>query len=404
MPNVPKKPTDERLTISKRMLFFSGCLVLVVGFVLGTRSEVIGTALAPFVGIKTTNKTIDLSSVEQTYQRLVANYDGKLDTQALIDGANHGLVAAAGDKFTVYLTADEANSLTKDLNGDVGAGIGAEITTRNGQPIISKLLPNNPAEAAGLQAKDVIISVNGEVAKGWTADKTASKIRGKAGTTLRLVVQRGGQDKTYDLTRAVINNPSVTSEVKNGIGVMTISRFDDQTGVLARKAAQDLVNQHVRGIVLDLRGDGGGYIDTAIDVASLWLTSDQLVVSQREHGQTIRKSYANGNPLLGKLKTVVLVDRDTASASEIVSAALRDNHKATLLGETTYGKGSVQQIITLSGGAELKVTVAHWYTPNGKNVGSKGLVPNSVVKMTQSDINAGKDPQLDAAFGQLGVK
>jgi len=390
--------------MSKQMLFFSGCLLLVVGFILGTRSATIGTVLAPFVGIKTSSKSIDLSSIEQTYKRLVANYDGKLDTQKLIDGANHGLVSAAGDKFTVYLTSSEASELSKDLSGDVGAGIGAEITSRNGWPVISKLLPDNPAETAGLRADDVIFSVNSESAKGWSADKAAAKIRGKAGTTLRLVVQRMGKNKSFDLTRAVINNPSVTSEVKNGVGIMTISRFDDQTGVLARKAAQELAAQHVKGIVLDLRGDGGGYIDAAIDVASLWLDDGQLVVSQREHGKTIHKSYATGDPLLGKIKTIVLVDGNTASASEIVSAALRDNHKATLLGETTYGKGSVQQILNLDGGAELKVTVAHWYTPKNINVGEKGLTPNTTVKMTARDINTGKDPQLKAALGQLGVK
>ncbi len=399
-----KKSATDQLTVSKRMLFFSGCLLLIVGFVFGTRSDTIGATLAPLVGIKTTAKTIDLSSVEQTYQRLAANFDGKLDTQALIDGANHGLVAAAGDRFTVYLTAKEANELTKDLNGDVGAGIGAEITSRNGQPVISRVLPGNPAEAAGLKANDVIVSVNGESADGWSSEKAASKIRGKAGTTLRLVVRREGQEKSYDLTRAVINNPSVTSEVQDNIGILTISRFDDQTGVLIRKAAQRLTSQRVRAVILDLRGNGGGYIDSAVDVASVWLDSTQLVVSQRARGKTTDKVYADGNPLLGKLKTIVLVDGNSASASEIVAAALRDNNKATLLGETTFGKGSVQQIIPLSGGAELKVTIAHWYTPNGKNINGKGIVPDVVSKMTPADINTGKDTQLNAALDKLGAK
>lgn len=391
-------PTStEHVTVSKRVLFFAGCITIVVSFILGTRVQDFGNALAPLVGIKTTSQTLDVSRLEETYQRLKANFDGKLDEQALLDGANHGLVAAAGDKYTVYLTPSEAAELDKDLSGDVGGGIGAEIGQRNGQPVITRILPDNPAETSGLKAGDIIVAVNDQSANGWSSEKAAQAIRGKEGTTLRLTLKRDGQVKQFTLTRAIINNPSVQSEIKDGIGMLRISRFDEQTGMLARKAAERFKNHRVRGVIVDIRSDGGGYIDAAVDVASLWLTRDKLVVSQRQHGKDTDKYYADGDPVLKDVKTVVLVDGGTASASEILAASLRDHRKATLVGEKTFGKGSVQQIIKLSGGAELKVTVAHWYTPKGVNVKGKGLVPDNIVKLTEKDINDGQDPQLDAA-------
>lgn len=382
--------------MSKRLLFFAGCVTIVISFILGTRVQDFGTALAPLVGIKTTGQTLDLSSVQETYQRLKANYDGKLDEQALLDGANHGLVAAAGDKYTTYLTPEEAAELAKDLSGDVGAGIGAEIGQRGGQPAITRILPDNPAQEAGLKAGDIIVAVNDESADGWSSEKAARTIRGREGTTLSLTIRRSNQTKQFTLTRATINNPSVEGEAKNGIGIMRITRFDEQTGVLARKVAERFDAQNVKGVIVDIRSDGGGYMDAAVDVASLWLDK-QLVVSQRQHGKVTDKRHANGDPVLDGIKTVVLVNGGTASASEILAASLREHGKATILGEKTFGKGSVQQIIRLSGGAELKVTVAHWYTPKGVNVQDKGLTPDRVVTLTEKDANAGRDPQLDAA-------
>ena len=393
----------SQVTISKRVLFFAGCVIVVVSFILGTRANEFGNALAPLVGIKTTSQTLDLSSLQQTYQRLKANFDGKLTDQELLDGANHGLVAAAGDKYTIYLTPKEAGDLDKDLSGDVGGGIGAEIGERNGQPVITKILPDNPAEAAGLKADDVIVSVNDQSADGWSSEKAADTIRGKEGTTLSLTIRRAGKTKHFTITRAIINNPSVQTEVKQGIGIMTITRFDEQTGALARKAAESFKSQHVKGVVVDLRSDGGGYIDAAVDVASIWLDRE-LVVSQRTHGKTTDKHYGEGDPVFDNMKTVVLVNGGTASASEILSSALRDHGKATLIGEKTFGKGSVQQIIKLSGGAELKVTVAHWYTPKGINVMGKGITPDKTVKLTQKDNDAARDPQLQAALQTLGAK
>ncbi|MGK2896258.1 MAG: S41 family peptidase, partial [Candidatus Saccharimonadales bacterium] len=172
--------------------------------------------------------------------------------------------------------------------------------------------------------------------------------------------------------------------------------FDTETGVLARKAAESLNSQNLKGVIVDLRSDGGGYLDAAKDVAGIWL-NDATVATQRNGNVVISQEKTGHSAILGDMKTVVLVDGGSASASEILAAALRDNGKATLVGEKTFGKGSVQQMIDLDAGAQLKVTIARWYTPKGINVSEKGLIPEEEVKLTQEDIDADRDPQLDGA-------
>jgi carboxyl-terminal processing protease len=244
--------------------------------------------------------------------------------------------------------------------------------------------------------------VNDESTSGWTVEKAVSVIRGEAGTTVKLNIQRGNEVKDYTITRAIINNPSVDGSVTDGVGTMTITRFDTETGDLARVAAQDFVNQGVKAVILDLRGNNGGYVSAAVDVAGLWL-DNQIIVTERV-GNAVRDTLKSGsNAILSGIPTVVLVDGGTASASEIVAGALQDHNVAKLVGDTTFGKGSVQLPISLDGGAELKVTIARWYTPNGKNINQQGIVPDSTVLLTQNDVDQGIDPQLDEAKKVLGL-
>lgn len=395
------EPAAQNLLESKKILLFIACVIAVISFVAGTRFDGNFSSIGQFFGVKTSSSQLNTAQLQKIYSLLQQNYNGKVDSATVLDGASHGLVNALGDKYTVYLNAKEAKELSDDLNGTIGGGIGAEIGERNGQPTIVRILPNNPASASGLQMGDVITAINGTSTKDWDANKTANAVRGKEGTTVSISVDRSGTPYTYAMTRAIVNNPSVTSEVKNGVGVITISRFDEQTGSLARKAAETLRAQSVKGVVLDLRGDGGGYIDGAVDVASLWIDGNKTVVTQR-HGSTTTdtRRSADDAPLKG-LPTVVLVDGGTASASEIVSGALRDYGLATLMGEKSFGKGSVQEVFNLTYGAELKVTIAKWYTPKGNNINGIGFTPDAVVSLTKDDVNAGRDPQLDAAIEKL---
>ncbi|MNX77844.1 putative CtpA-like serine protease [compost metagenome] len=388
-------------TFSKSFLFLTIAATALIGFVAGTRSNDIIAAIGPVFGIKVHTGTLDLSSVQTTYQKLAANYDGELDTQKLVEGASRGLVEAAGDPYTVYMDAKEAADFNNDLSGNIGGGIGAEIGLREEKPTIIRVLKDNPAEKAGLAAGDQIVAVNDQTAVGQTVDKVVGNVRGEAGTTVKISVLRSGVPKEFTVTRSVINNPSVDSKVENGIGTLTISRFDSQTGALARKAAQQFKDQGVKSVILDLRGNGGGYLGAAQDVAGLWL-DEKVVVSERTGGKTTEELKTGKDALLAGIQTVVLVNGGTASASEIVAGALQDYGVATLLGEKTFGKGSVQQVLDLGAGTVLKVTIAKWYTPKGNNINKEGIEPDQTVVLGQADASSGNDPQLQAALKLLG--
>lgn len=383
--------------VSKVTLAIVVIVMLVVGYVLGTRNDELAQYV-PFLG-SATSEELDLSSVQSTYNSLKDKFDGKLDKDKLVEGANKGLVEAAGDPYTTYFDAEEARAFSSDLEGTF-SGIGAELGKREDKLTIITTLDDSPAKKSGLQANDVIARVNEEDATGWSVEKAVSKIRGEKGTTVKLTVVRGDSDvKDFTVTRDQITDESVKTEIKDGIGVMRISRFGDtDTVALARKAAQDFKDRNVKGIVVDLRGNGGGYLQASVDIASLWLDGD-VVVSERQGDEVIEELRAGSNPILNGIPTVVLIDGGSASASEILAGALKDNDAATLVGTKTYGKGSVQQIINLAGGAQLKVTIAKWFTPAGKNIDKEGISPDEEVKY---EGDAGdKDTQLNRALKLL---
>jgi carboxyl-terminal processing protease len=261
---------------------------------------------------------------------------------------------------------------------------------------VLRVLRDNPAEKAGVVVGDVITAVNGESVEGKSVAETVDKIKGDAGTTVKVTVLRGAEMKDFTVTREVVTNPSVYGSVENGVGVMTISRFDSETGSLARKVAGEFKTANVKGVVLDLRGNGGGYVTAAQDVAGIWLDK-QVVVTEKRSGKVTDELKSGGSPILNGIPTVVLINASSASASEIVAGALHDHKAASLLGEKSFGKGSVQKLVGLGEGTMLKVTVARWYTPGGLNISEKGITPDTTVVRTVEDINANRDPQLDAA-------
>lgn len=383
----------EKRGVSWPTFLFVAAIIGIVAFVAGTRSH---EALARLIAISGgESSSLDLSSVEDVYQQLIKKYDGSVDKSALIDGATHGMVAAAGDPYTVYMSAKEAEEFDRELSGEV-SGIGAEIGVRSGQPTIIRTLSGSPAEKAGVQARDIIVSVDAKSTDGFNASDAAAIIRGEAGSQVKLVVKRGDETKDFTITRAKVSDASVASDVQDGIGLITIRRFDKDTGTLARQAAERLKQANVRGIILDLRDNGGGYLDQAQSVAGLWL-DNQLVVSERRDGRETDKLNSTGTPVLKGIKTVILVNSGSASASEIVAGALKDHQVAQLIGEKTFGKGSVQQVLDLGGGRKLKVTVARWYTPKGVNITEKGIEPDRKVELTRADMDAARDPQMDTA-------
>ena len=390
-------PAEPSRGVSRGMYFLTIAIVALVGFALGTRQNELYKAVGSVVGMKISTDTIDTSSLQTTFQKLQESYDGEIDVPTLIEGANRGMVAALGDDYTVYMSSEEAEQFEKDLSGNIGGGVGAEIGVRSDQPTILRTLADTPAEKAGLLAGDVIVKVNSESTIGWNAGETALAIRGEIGSTVKIVVIRDGkEEKEFSITRAEITSPSVEAKVEDGIGMLTVSRFDSETAKLTKAAAEDFERQGVKGVIVDLRGNGGGYLSAAQDMAGLWL-DNKIIVSERRGDEVLEELRSSSSPVLAGVPTVVLVNESSASASEIVAGALQDYGAAELIGQKTFGKGTVQKLVSLGGGAELKVTIARWYTPNGRNITSEGIAPDQSVERSTDDVNAGKDPQMDAA-------
>lgn len=392
-------PIKKGLAVSSSVLLASMLLMLTVGFIAGTRANEIQAAIAPIFGKKVDTSTLDFASVQKVYQTLKSEYDGEIDSSKLVNGASRGMVAALGDPYTIYMDSEEAGEFNKELTGEF-SGIGAEIGIRSDQPTIVRPLPDSPAEKAGLRKGDVLLAVNDTVVLDLPVDKVVEQIRGEEGTTVKLKIKRGSEVKDITVTRQKITVSSVESRVEDGVGILKLSRFDSDTGRLAREAATRFKNESVSKVVLDLRDNGGGYVDAARDVAGLWL-ENKVVVTEKSGGKEIGKETSRGAALLKGINTIVLVNNGSASASEIVAGALQDYKVARLVGEKTFGKGSVQQVESLSDGGALKVTIAKWYTPNGRNITKEGIAPDKKVAITLSDIETDNDTQLKAALEML---
>ena len=376
--------------------FLTLVIVAIVSFVAGARSDALFANVASVFGVRTSNKTIDLSSVQKTYQELIANYDGKLDTQKLIYGANRGLVEAAGDPHTAYMDPDETKEFDKSLSGQIGGGIGAEIGLRSNKPTIIKPLENSPAQKAGIKAGEVIIKVNDEASSDWSVEKVVSKIRGEVGTSVKLTLLSDGKTREVSVVRQNIVSPAVESEIDREIGILKVNRFGDDTVSLSRKYASEFVEKGVKNVILDLRNNPGGTVGAAQGLLGIWL-DNQIAMTERRGSEIVKTLRTTGTPILGNMKTVVLINGNSASASEITAGALREYGKATLVGQKSYGKGSVQIVLGLPGGSQMKVTEARWYTPKGKNIDKTGIEPDVKVDLSSDDVNNNVDPQMDKA-------
>lgn len=346
---------------------------------------------------------LDYTAVEQAYDILKRDYDGKLEAEKLTDGLMSGLATATGDPYTEYLNKEAAKEFNDQLNGTF-TGIGAELSKdAQGNLTVISPIAGFPAEKAGLKPKDVIIEIEGESTSGLSVSDGVSKIRGPKGTKVKLTIVRGGkQEIKVEIVREQITIASVTTETLDGnIGHIKISRFSDDTAVLAQKAAADLKQSGAKGIILDLRNNPGGLLDASVSLSSLWLPQGKTVLTERRDNTVVRNFTAKGSAPLSGIPTVVLINEGSASASEITAGALRDNGAATLIGVKSYGKGSVQQLENLLNGGVFKITIAHWYTPKGVNIGKEGLKPDKEVKLSEEDAKNQRDPQLDAAKAEL---
>ena len=375
-------------------------ITLAIGFGVGLNWKTISNSFNAYIGGKVAQK-VDFSQLEDLYERLATNFDGTLEPSKVIEEAKRGLVNATGDKYTYYMTASEAKEFKADLNGEIGAGIGVEIGERDGYVKVLRTTPDNPARRAGVLAGDIIYKADGEDISALKVEDVAKKLRGAEGTTVVLTVVRDNKEVEFTLTRETINNVSAYVDYRGDTAVLTISRFDLDTGNLVKTLAQEVIDHGSKKLIVDLRGNGGGYVASANEVASLWINGDLVVEQRSSNGVYSDQTYAKtGIDILSNMKTIVLINGSTASASEIVAGALKDYNKATLIGEKTYGKGSVQALEEFMSGELLRVTIAKWYTPKGKNINGEGIKPDIEVERTFDQINKEIDPQLEAALNQ----
>jgi carboxyl-terminal processing protease len=380
---------------------------LLVGFEFGDQKLKVNGKLQISKGKPPIDQSADYSLLWDALNELNTKYvDRPLDQQKLMYGAVSGLVAAAGDPYTTFFDPTTAKQFADQLKGTFD-GIGAEVGVKDEQIVVIAPLEDTPAQKAGIVAGDAILAINSESTATMTVDQAVSKIRGKAGTDVTLTILHSGKRQSQDIkiTRAHINVKSVKLIEKddNGkkVAVITVSQFGDDTKQLFEQAVEKVLANGDQGVVIDLRNDPGGYLDTAVALASNWVDSGQTVVKEVNYKGETNSHNASGVNRLKGIKTIVLVNGGSASASEILSGALQDYGFATLVGEKTFGKGSVQQLDELSDGSEIKVTIAKWFTPKDRGINHTGLEPDVKVERTSDDINAGRDPQMDKALELL---
>lgn len=329
--------------------------------------------------------------------------DQPVDDVKLMQGAISGMMSGLGDIHSSYMDPETYQQANAPLQGGY-TGIGAWVDTSGDSLIIVAPMPDSPAEAAGLQPGDTVIGIDGEDVTGIAPDIVLQSILGPADTLVVLTVIREGVDDPFDIsiTRAEIEIPVLQYEMlENNIAYINLYQFSINAGEEFQAALEELLAQNPDGIILDLRDDTGGYLDAAFEVTSFFIEDGPIMIE--EWGDGTEHTYnASGNVLAPDLPLVVLVNGGSASASEITAGAIQDRGRGTLVGSTTYGKGSVQNWIELEGdNGAIRVTVARWLTPNGKQIHGVGLTPDVEVEYTQEDFDAGMDPQLDKAIQLL---
>lgn len=349
------------------------------------------------------SKDVEFSLLWDVWKLVKQDYVEKNtpDTK-LFYGALAGVVAALGDPYSVFFDPETAKRFDEELSGSF-EGIGAEIGMKNNQIIIIAPLSGTPAEKAGLLAGDKIIAIDKKSTANMSVDLAVSLIRGKGGTNVTLSIYRDGNSQEHDviITRDTIQVASVKWEMKEGgVGYIKISHFNKDTLEKFKEAVKDLLAKKATKLVIDLRNNPGGFLDTAVEVAGYWIDGKPAVIEKFDEKR--KKEYrAQSRAILKDIPTVVLVNQGSASASEIVAGALQDYERAKLVGMTTFGKGSVQDLKPLPDGSAVKITVAKWLTPKERSIHEVGIKPDFEVELKKEDIDSKKDPQMEKAMELL---
>lgn len=368
------------------------------------------------------NKILNFSQFWELWKLLKLRYYDDASEKDMFYGAMRGMTEALGDPYTTFFEPKVAKEFSDSLKGEF-EGIGAEIGVRNGQLQIIAPLPGTPAEKAGLLAGDYILAIDGKSTEGMVTEQAVTLIRGPKGTSVTLKIgrpakvsassdakQQAKEDtkaeplvKDYKIIRdKIIVKSVVLTWPKENVAMIAVANFNLDTATEFRAAVDKVLEKDVQGLILDLRNDPGGYLDRSTYVAGEWI-GDKIVVSERRKGKVIDEFRGTGEGRLKGIPTVVLVNQGSASAAEIVAGALQDYGVAKIIGMKTFGKGSVQDYSEFSDGSAIKITIAEWLTPKGRNINKSGIQPDIQVDRTGQDIEANRDPQLDKALEYLST-
>jgi len=358
-----------------------------------------GQAQFQLVSVSENRRQLAFPTFWEALDTLHENYIESVDDRDLFYGAVEGLVAAAGDPYTVFSNPEETKQFQETLSGSF-SGIGVEIGVKNGLVTVISPLDNSPADQAGIREGDVIAGVDGQpVTLDQNIDDVVQKIRGRRGEEVKLSVLRKDEEEAQDISiiRDTITIESVKTVMQDGVAHIRLSSFNGDSSEQFAGAVRDAIRQNVRGVILDVRSNPGGFLQTSVDIAGHFLDPGTVVVSEK--GPDNDKVYkTKGNPSFRDIPVAVLINGGSASASEIVAGALQEQAGADLIGQKTFGKGSVQELITLSDGSSLRVTVAKWFTPNGRSISDEGIEPTIQVENNRETDN---DEQLDRAREQI---
>jgi len=385
-------------------------LVAVIFFLIGS-----------FLGSYNSNKIENLSVLSDTTASKEANLEpfwkvwnainekypdaSKVDSEKRVLGAIAGLVDSLEDPYSVFFDPEETKSFEDDIAGNF-TGVGMEVDMKDKILTVISPLKDTPASKAGIKAGDKILKIDDTITSDITIDKAIKLIRGEKGTSVTLTVYREGENEPlkFKVIRDTINMPTLDTEIlKDGVFVIKLYSFSENSADLFRDAIKKFYKSKSDKLVLDLRGNPGGYLDAAVDISSWFLANGKPVVIEDSGNGKKQQIYrsAGYDIFNDKLKFVILIDGGSASASEIVAGAMQDYDKAILVGEQSYGKGSVQEVVEVTPKTILKITVAKWLTPKGTSISLKGLTPDYKIEMTKKDADEKKDPQMDKAVELL---
>lgn len=401
----------KKLVSLATLLVFTGAAFL-FGITIGYKNKPEALKALPLVNVEPMMPTtaVDFEPFWKTWNLINEKYVSIASTtseQERVWGAIEGLVESLADPYSVFLPPEDSETFAENISGNFG-GVGMEIGMRDEDKILTVIAPlkNTPAEKAGILSGDKIILIDDTPTADLSVDEAVRLIRGEVGTNVVLTIERKSVKEPFKITvtRAIITIPTIDTEKRaDGVFVIKLYNFSGNSTNAFRQALREFVLSGTDKLVIDVRGNTGGFLEAAVDISSWFLPAGKVVVTEdfggrRENVVHRSKGYDIFNE---NLKLVILVNSGSASATEIFAGALSEHGKAKLVGEKTFGKGSVQELISVTNDTSLKITIAHWLTPNGKSFSNDGLVPDYIVPMTGEDRVAGRDPQLDKAVALL---